>query len=51
MLIFLRLCFVFHDEIYQDWVAVFVSVAITFYSFVLSAAKVALGQYSRVSLL
>ena len=39
------------DEICQDWVAVFVSIAITFYSFVLSAAKVALGQYSRVSLL
>ena len=31
--------------------AVFVSVAITFYSFALSAAKVPLGERSRVSLL
>ena len=41
----------FHDDICQEWVAVFVSVAITFYSFALSAAKVAIGQCSRVSLL
>ena len=32
-------------------IAVFVSVAITFYSFALSAAKVPLGQCSKVSLL
>ena len=32
-------------------IAVFVSVAITFHSFALSAAKVPLGQCSRVSLL
>ena len=33
------------------WVAVFVSVAITFHSFALCAAKVPLSQCSRVSLL
>ena len=34
-----------------EWIAVFVYVAITFYSFALCAAKVPLGQCSRVSLL
>ena len=43
-----RLCFVFYGEIYvlKEWVAVFVFVDITFYSFALSAAKVPLGQCS-----
>ena len=34
----LRLYFVFHDEICLNWVAVFVSVTIIFYSYALSAA-------------
>ena len=44
-----RVCFPWRN-LCKEWVAVFVSVAVT-YSFALRAAKVLLGQRSRVSLL
>ena len=43
-------CFLWRN-LCKEWVAVFVFVDVAFYSFALSAAKVPLGQCSRVSLL
>ena len=48
---FCLLCCFLWQNLYQEWVAVFISVALTYSSCALRAVKVPLGHCSRVSLL